>query len=466
MAETNVATPTKAHGSDLTEGSILRHLVKFSIPMALGSALQVGYIIVNALWVGNGLGSEALAAVTLSFSVYYVLIAIAAGLTLATSILVSQACGAKDMEGLQRVVNNSVLLIGGISVICLLAGLLWSDELLILMNTPAVLLPTALRYLHIMMLATPFLFGMFLTAALLRGTGDSVTPLYYQGGAVLLTAILDPLLMFGWLGFPRLGVYGTAYGAVSAHIVMLIALLFHIQITKHIACPNWKHLRLDVATSLLTLKIGVPSMVQQALVAAGMVAIIGLVNNFGSDGTAAYGIVLRIDQLAMLPGSTIGMAVSVIAGQNIGAQRFERVRSVFWNGLLLSLGATLLASGVVLIVPSFIMDMFVNDPEVISIGSMYLRILAVGYMFFAVTYVSNGIINGSGHTLVTTILTLISLWIIRIPLAAALSHITGKIESIWVAIVLSFAALTLTSLAYYAHGGWKRGLMNARPEAS
>jgi len=466
MVRAKIHTRIKAYGADLTEGSILRHLVKFSVPMLLGSALQVGYIIVNALWVGNGLGSEALAAVTVSFSIYYVLIAIAAGLTLATSILVSQAYGAKDMDQLQRVVNNSVVLIGGISLICLLAGLLWSQELLTIMNTPANLVPTALRYLHIMMLATPFLFGMFLAAALLRGTGDSVTPLYYQGGAVLLTAILDPLLMFGWLGFPHLGIYGTAYGAVSAHIIMLVALLYHIYITKHVACPNWRNLRLDMATSLLTLKIGVPSMLQQVLVAAGMVAIIGLVNNFGSDGTAAYGIALRMDQLAMLPGSTIGMAVSVIAGQNIGAQRFDRVRSVFWNGLMLSLGTTLVASGVALMMPGFIMEMFVSDPEVIAIGSLYLRILAVGYMFFAVTYVSNGIINGSGHTLETTLFTLISLWIIRIPLAAALSNITGKIESIWIAIVVSFAALTLTSLVYYARGGWQRSLVKPSPKVS
>lgn len=145
MAKAKLPAPIKAYGADLTEGSILRHLVKFSIPMLLGSALQVGYILVNALWVGNGLGSEALAAVTVSFSVYYVLIAIAAGLTLAASILVSQAFGAKDMEQLQRVVNNSVVLIGGISMGCLLAGLLWSDEILTVMNTPASLVPTALH---------------------------------------------------------------------------------------------------------------------------------------------------------------------------------------------------------------------------------------------------------------------------------------------------------------------------------
>ena len=449
----------KAYGADLTEGSILRHLVKFSIPMLFGNALQVGYIMINALWVGRGLGPQALAALTVSFSVYFVLIAVAAGLTLATSILVSQAYGAKDMEQLKRVVNNSVVLIGGISIVCLIAGFFLSDELLALMNTPAELISTAENYLHILMLATPFLFGMFLAASLLRGTGDAVTPLYFQGGAIVMIAILDPLLMFGWLGFPRLGVYGTAVATTAAHIIMLGALLFYLKITNHIASPDWWHLRMDTATSLLTLKIGIPSMLQQALVAAGMVAVVGLVNKFGSNGTAAYGITLRMDQFAMMPGSTIGMGVSVIAGQNIGAQRFDRVKSLFWTGLILSLSLTLAASAAALVMPKVLMGFFVTDPEVIAIGAMYLRILAVGYLLFAVTYVSNGIINGSGHTLVTTIIILISLWLIRIPLATYLVAVTGKIEAIWLSIVISFAVLTLTSVIFYAKGGWQRSLI-------
>lgn len=463
MAETKLTNRIKAFSADLTEGSIPRHLIKFSIPMLLGSALQVGYIIVNALWVGNGLGAEAVAAVTVSFSVYYVLIAVATGLTLAASILVSQAYGAKDMKQVQRVVNNSVALIGGISMLLLLAGVFWSERLILLMNTPHNLVAMAEGYLNVIMLSTPFLFGMFLAAALLRGTGDSITPLYYQGGAIALTAVLDPLLMFGWLGFPRLGVYGTAYGAVAAHVVMLAALLYHLHKCNHVVSPNWRHLRVDAETSLLTLKIGIPAMLQQALVAAGMVAIIGLVNNYGSDGTAAYGIAYRMDQLAMLPGSTIGMAVSVIAGQNIGAQRYDRVRSVFWNGLALSLGMTVIASGVAALIPGLVMRLFVADPKVVAIGASYLRILAVGYLFFAVTFVSNGIINGSGHTLVTTVLTLISLWVIRIPLAAFLTGVTGRIEAIWIAIVVSFGALTLTSLAYYICGNWQRGLAKTAP---
>ena len=447
------------YGEDLTQGSIRKHLVLFSMPMLLGNAFQVGYGIVNALWVGNGLGPKDLAALTVSFSVYYVLIAVAAGLTLATSILAAQAYGAKDMEKLRRVANNSVLLIIGISLMCLIAGSLLSQELLVLLHTPADLLPLAKSYLRILLLATPFLFGMFLVASLLRGVGDSITPLYFQGTAILITAILDPLLMFGWLGFPRLGLNGTAYGTIFAHILMLLALLYYIGKKKHIASPDWRCLGMDRETSILTMKIGLPYMLQQTLVAAGTVAIVGLVNKFGSDSTAAYGITMRVDLLAMMPGSTIGMAVSTLAGQNIGARRFDRVRKVFWNGLVLSCGMTLAASALALIIPGFVMRLFVTDPGVIAIGTLYLRILAVGYLFFAITFVSNGIINGSGNTFATTMFTLVSLWVVRIPLAAYLVRLTGKVESIWVAILISFALLPIASLAYYARGPWQRSIV-------
>lgn len=448
----------RGHGLDLTQGSIRKHLVFFAVPLFLGSALQAGYGVVNALWVGNGLGPQALAALTVSFSVYYVLIAAAAGLTLAASILVSQAYGAKDMERLRLVVNNSTALMGGISVICLGAGIFWSRELLLLIRTPMELIPAAESYLRILMLATPCLFGMFLIASLLRGVGDSKTPLYFQGAAIIITAILDPLLMFGWLGFPALGLNGTAVGTLIAHITMLIALSIYLKKKQHIALADWRHLRLDPETSWLTLKIGVPSMLQQALAAVGTVAIVGLVNKYGSDSTAAYGITVRLDLLAMMPGSAIGMAVSTLAGQNIGARRFDRVRKVFWNGLLLSCGTTLVASLLALIIPGVLMRLFVADPEVIAIGTFYLRTLAIGYILFAVMYVSNGIINGSGHTLATTIFTLVSLWLIRVPLAAWLSELTGRVESIWIAIVISFAVGTLISLAYYARGSWQRAI--------
>lgn len=448
-------------GVDLTQGSIRRHLVLFSIPMLAGSVLQTAYSIVNAIWVGNGLGANAVAALTVSFSVYFVLMAIAGGLTLATTILVSQAYGAKNLERVRRVINNSVVLIGAVSIICMVTGYLMASTLLKMMNTPVEVMPMAECYLRLLVWTIPFLFGTFLVASVLRGMGDSKTPLYFQAIAIVLTAVLDPILIFGWLGFPKLGLNGTAYATIVGHIVALVALLYYLKIKKHVAAPDWRHLRIDLATSLLTIKIGVPSMFQQALVSVGMLVVIGLVNNFGSNSTAAYGIVMRIDQLALMPAMTIGMAVSTLAGQNIGARSFDRVRMVFWNGILLSCCLTAVVSIFALVLPGVMLRLFVNDPAVITIGIHYLRIIALGYLLFAVMFVSNGIINGAGHTLATTMFTLIGLWLVRVPLATYLAGITGQIEGIWWATVVSFAIGMGVSLIYYASGRWRRVIVKA-----
>jgi len=426
--------------------------------MLAGSALQTAYAIVNAIWVGNGLGTTAMAAITVSFPVFFVLMAAAGGLTMASSILASQTFGAKDWPQLKRVVQNSVVLTGAASLICISVGHFTAESLLRIMDTPPEVLPMAASYLRIFLWTMPFMFGLFLIASLLRGTGDSKTPLYFQAVFLGVTAVLDPLLMFGWLGFPRLGLNGTAVATIISQAGALISMLLYLQRKSHMIAPDWRHLRADWATTWLTLKIGVPSMFQQAFVSVGMLVIVGLVNAFGRTGVAAYGAAMRIDQLAFMPAMTVGMAVSTLAGQNIGARHYDRVKEVFRWGLVFGGGITLLASLLAVTVPGILMRMFIQDRAVIELGVQYLRIVGAGYVLFAVMFVSNGVINGAGHTFITTLITLVSLWAVRVPLAASLSRSMHRLEGIWFAVVISFAVGSGISLIYYLSGRWKRPL--------
>ena len=458
--------PLPTHGRDLTTGSIPRHLVAFSMPMLAGSALHTAYSIVNAIWVGNGLGTTAMAAVTVSFPVLFVLMAVAGGLTMASNILVSQTYGARDWAQLRRVVQNSVVLTGVVSLACVLVGHLVAEDLLRLISTPPEVLPMAASYLRIFLWSVPFMFGIFLIAAMLRGTGDSKTPLYFQASFLGLTAVLDPLLMFGWLGFPRLGLNGTAVATIIANCGALVSLLIYLQRRRHIVAPDWRHLRLERAVSWLTLKIGIPSMLQQASVSIGMLVIVGLINAFGKTATAAFGAAMRIDHLAFMPAMTIGMAVSTLSGQNIGARRYHRVNEVFRWGLLLGGGMTLLASLLALTIPGILLRMFIPDREVIATGVQYLRIVGAGYVLFAIMFVSNGVINGAGHTFVTTLISLIALWAVRVPIAAYLSRSMHRLDGIWYAMVISFAVGSALSLAYYLSGRWKKSVVRTRPSIS
>lgn len=444
------------HGTDLTTGSIPRHLVTFSVPMLLGSALQTAYSLVNAFWVGNRLGTDAMVAVTVSFPVLFVLTAVAGGLTLATTVLVSQAYGAKSYSEVRRIIGNSVILVGAVSLVCVVVGQFAAGPVLRLMQTPSTALGMSTAYLRLLLFTVPLTFGTFVLAAALRGVGDSKTPLYFQAVSLAIAAGLDPLLMFGWLGFPRLGLNGTAWATLFAQAVAVVALAIFLAQRKHIASPDWLHLRADSEITWLTLRIGVPSMVQQGLVSMAMMVLTGLVNGFGRQVAAAFGIAIRIDQLAFMPAMTIGMAVSSLVGQNVGAQRFDRASAVLRWGLVVSVGMTSVASILALAVPHLLLSPFSRDPEVIAIGMGYLHIAAFMYLCFAVMFTSNGVINGAGHTLETTAFTLLSLWGVRIPLAAYLSRSLHRIEGIWYAMLAGVVFGAVLSLGYYATGLWKK----------
>ena len=453
------------HGRDLTVGSIPRHMVTFSLPMLAGSALQTAYSFVNAIWVGQFLGKTALAAVTVSFPVVFVIIAVGAGLTMATNILAAQYFGARDLPRVRKLADSSTVLIGTLSLVFLAVGELFAQDILRAMQTPPEVIAPAVSYMRIFMLSLPFGFGLFLLRSMLQGIGDTKTPLYFQAASLLVNVVLDPLLMFGWLGFPRLGLVGTAWAANIAQGGALLALYIYLRRKHNPVAPNLGRLSVDFSTMWTTIRIGVPSAVQQSLVSIGIVFVTGIVNSFGENATAAFGAASRIDQLAFLPAMTFSMAASTLTGQNLGANKPHRVREVFIWGCMFSVGITLCASLLAVSIPRLLLRIFINDPAVLDLGVSYLHIVGACYFFFAVMFVSNGIINGAGYTLVTTIFSLITLWVVRVPLAYYLSHRWHSVTGVWVAISVSFGVAMTVSLAYYLSGRWKVPLVRFSPPA-
>lgn len=441
---------------DLTTGSIPRHLVVFSLPMLAGSVLQVAYSLVNAFWVGKFLGTSALAAVTVSQPVIFVLIAVAAGLTLATNILIAQSVGAHRWERVKEAVQTSIILVGGISLFFLAIGMVLVKQLLSFVNTPPDIFPMASTYLRIFLWTLPFTFGIFLLGSMLRGIGDSQTPVYFQTVSVVLNAILDPLLMFGKLGLPALGLNGTAWATIISQVIAVVALVIYVARARPLVSPDWGHLRIDGATAGALLTLGLPTMVQQSVVSVSLLGITRLVSSFGTVADAAFGAAIRIDNVAFLPALTIGMAVSTIAGQNVGAGAFQRVRATFWWGLLLSGGISLVIALLAITIPDFFLRAFLSDPTVIAIGAEYLRIVGFTYLLYAVLFTSNGVINGAGHTFSTTLISVISLWGIRLPLAYLLAHELHHETGIWYAMLLSVACGMVLSLIYYFSGVWRQ----------
>lgn len=461
--------PTTKHGRDMTVGSIPRHLIMFSLPMLFGNVIQTLYGLVNAFWVGKCIGKEALAAVTGSFPIVFLLMAVAMGLTIGTGILVAQFAGAKDWDRLKKTIQTSTSLLAFVAVFFCVAGWALAGDIMRWMGTPRDIHDMSAGYLRIYILSMPATFGLFLIASGLRGIGDSKTPLYFQVGALATTAALDPVLMFGWLGFPKLGLNGTAVATAVAQSISVLALIICVARRKSIVSPDWRCLSIHGPTLWQLLVVAVPSMVQQSLVSFGMVFVTSIIMRFGDNALAGFGAGMRVDGIAFMPALTFGGSVAMLVGQNIGAGQVHRAKEVFKWGIIVCGGITLAIAILAVSAPHFLVTIFISEAdshEVVVIGVNYLRIVAISYVFFAVLFVANGVINGAGYTVVTTVISLIALWVARVPLAYYLSHRMNAVEGVFYAMTISNAVSMSIALCCYLSGFWKKPIIRkqAQPE--
>jgi putative MATE family efflux protein len=453
-------------GRDLTTGSIPRHLLSVTVPMLIGNLLNTGYSIINTIWVGKIIGEDAVGATAISFPIVFIFVALAAGATMATTILVSQYYGAKNLSMVQRVVNTSFGLSLILGILLTIAGISFSEALLRIMHTPAAIFPMAASYLKISFVGFVFMFFSFLVTSILRGIGDTRTPLAFMAIGVVLNAILDPLLIIGIGPFPRMGLNGAALASVLSAMVAVGCAVGYLNYKGSFVAFNPRRLMLDKTIIALIFKIGFPSMIQQSLISLGGMFITTFVNGFGSPAIAAFGAAGRIESLAFMPAMTLSMAVSTLTGQNIGAGKPERVQRTFRWGLLMILTINTIIMVAAFAIPGLLLRLFISDPAVIAIGVGYLRITAISYVIFGVMFVSNGVIMGTGHTLIIMIFTITSLWVVRVPLAAWLSHTSLGLSGIWISIVTSFTVTMIISLAYYSSGRWKKMVIkHAMPAA-
>ncbi|MCX7709546.1 MAG: MATE family efflux transporter [Clostridia bacterium] len=472
-------------GKDLTVGSIPQHLLTFSIPMLVGNLLQTGYSIINTIWVGNQVGEDAVGATAVSFPIVFIMIALASGITLATTILVSQHYGAKEYNMVERVVNNSFALALIIGIILTIAGILSSDFLLRLMNTPPSIFVMASSYLKISLAGFILMYFSFLITSILRGIGDTLTPLFFMFIGIVINAVLDPFLIMGIGPFPKLGLNGAAYASLIAQAVAFILAWFYLNKQNHFVAINPKKFILDKQITLLLFKIGFPSIIQQSLVSIGNAFITTFVNAFGAAAIAAFGAAGRVDSIAFMPAMSLSMAVSALTGQNLGAQKPERVKEIFKWGIVMTSVITIIISVIAVSFPHLILSMFGfgQTESGFQIGVGYLRIVGASYILFAIMFISNGIINGAGHTMTTMMFSLLSLWIVRVPFAWILSgmafdkfsnssnrffqslstrifsHFRYGLTGIWISIVISFTVVMTISLMYYFSGRWKKAVV-------
>lgn len=415
----------------------------------LANLLQVSLQFINSLWVGNLLGANALGAVAISSTVVVTVLAFIIGINNTTLTVLSQQRGKADDKGMKRYLNAFVVVLGLLSILVGLAGYLFTEQILVALNTPHEMINNATSYLQINFLGILFLMGYNFMATVLRALGDSKTPLKIVMVAAILNIVLDPV----FISVFNLGIQGAAYATVlSQGIAFLLGLRYtlHFKLvpfTKPVL-PKWEEVS-------LILKLGIPSGLQMTVIFAGVTAIMTVVNSFGGAVVAGFGTSQRIDSLITLPAMALGTAVNSMSGQNISANRWERVREIAIVGAIYNFIIMLVIAVFVFLFAEPLTKLFIQEEEAVSFGRDYLKMIAFFYPFLGLNFILNGIVRGSGAMYQVLILNILSFWLLRYPLTYICSSLIGQ-NGIALGMGISFIISSIFSFSYYRWGKWKK----------
>ena len=444
---------------DLTNGSERNQIFRFALPMLIGNLFQQFYNIVDSIIVGNFINKQALAAVGASFPVIFTLISFVIGIGSGATIVISQFFGAKDYDKVVRAIDTTFIFMFFVSIIITALGLLFGEEIFSLLQLPQELLPQAMVYFSIYIGGSFVFFGFQTTSSILRGLGDSKTPLYFLMIATIFNVLLDLLFILVF----NMGIAGAALATVISQGGAFVTAIIYLNRTHELIQFSFKGLVFDKEIFKKSLRIGLPTSFQQSFIAIGMTALMGIVNQFGTNVIAAYSVGMRLNSLATLPAMNFGSALSMFVGQNLGAGKIERVRKGYLSTLLMSATISVLVTLVVVIFGSQLMALFTKDESVISIGAEYLLIVGSFYIIFSIMFSTIGVLRGAGATIITMISSLLSLWAVRLPIAWWLSGEIGY-EGIWWANPIGWAVGLVIVLSYYLSGRWKtKGVVASRP---
>jgi putative MATE family efflux protein len=377
-------------------------------------------------------------------------------------VIISQYYGAKDAIKVKRSVDTVIIFIVVAALIVMVVGLLFCDHLLRLVKTPEDIFDGARIFLQITLIGLPPLFGVNCLNAILRGLGDSKTPLY----ALLISSAINIILLLAFVPGMNWGIAGAAWATVLAQAVTVVGMILWLNRKHPVIKITLRKLSFDMDIFRSNIRIGLPNGIQQALVAVGQMALLGIVNRFSvenSDVLIAYSIVNRIDVLAISPAMTFSIAIAAFVGQNIGAQKLYRIPSGLSATLLMSSILTIIISAAMMIFANPVMKLFSTEitPEAIAVGRRYLLIICPFCVVFSTMFIHTGVMRGAGDTLVPMFITLLSLWLVRIPLASFLSGFM-ETDGIWWSLPICWIVGAICAFLYYRTGRWKnKGVVKA-----
>jgi putative MATE family efflux protein len=423
----------------------------FLAPMMLSNILQSLFGTINSIYVGQMIGVDALAAASVFFPVMFFFISFVVGLGAGASVLIGQAWGAGEHHKMKAVAGTTLAVALFLAAIIAVFGGLFSRQLMVALATPPDILDQASAYARIMMLAMPATFIFILMTSMMRGVGDTVTPLWALALSTIVGLVVTPALIRGWLGLPQLGVASVACASAVSSVVTLLGLAVYLRRSNHPLAPDAEFLRsIRLNGELLrkVLRIGIPAALGMVVMSLAELVLLGLVNGFGSNATAAYGAVNQILSYVQFPAISISITVSIFGAQAIGAGKADRLGAIVRTGLLMNL---VLTGGLVALAYLFsrvLMGFFIVDPAVLDLAQRLLHIVLWSSVLFGMATTFSGMMRASGTVFAPLAILIFAIVAIEVPSAIVLGRVIG-LDGVWAAYPITFCAMFILQMSYY-----------------
>lgn len=454
---------------DMTEGAPWKRILEFSVPMLLGNVAQQLYNTADSVIVGLYVGDNALAAVGSASPILNLLLALFVGIATGAGIVISQSFGARDREGLSMNVGNCISLTLVATVVIMVFGPLITRPMLHLLDTPESIMEWCVEYLNIFFYGIAGFFFYNMLSGVLRGLGDSVSAL----GFLLLAAALNVALDLLFVAKFGMGVPGVALATVIAQGISAVFCYIKLMRMGDLFDLNRSTIRLDKKISGRIISIGVPSGVTQAIMACSMMVVQSLTNSMGEMVIAANVIIMRVDGFAMMPNFSFGQAMSVYAGQNVGACRYDRVHKGVGQGTAIALSFSAVITVVLLFLNKYLFAIFTETTALIDLAGQMMRIMAVGYLAVSISQVLGGIMRGMGDTVTPMWISIVSTVVLRVPIAYILAFFTRSAEyphghpfSLSISLLISWTMGMVITVIAYRFGRCRKKLQEEMKQSS
>ncbi|MBL8598353.1 MAG: MATE family efflux transporter [Devosia sp.] len=424
----------------------------FLVPLMISNILQSLSGTVNSIYIGQLLGVEALAAVSTFFPIMILLISFIVGLASGSTVLIGQAFGARNIEKVKQVTGTTITSSFILGIVVAFIGIFFTEPLMRLLGAPENVLQQSVSYGRIVLIGMPGFFIFLIVTSVLRGVGDTVTPMISLVLSIAVGLVVTPALILGWFGLPQIGVDAAAVAFIAGFMAVLVFLFFYLRARNSPLAPDaalLRDLRINLPLLGTILRLGIPAGVQMIVSSLAAIVVVGVVNRFGSNATAAYGAVNQVLSYIQFPAMSIAIATSIFGAQAIGAGQTDQLRRIVRTALMMNLIITGALVIVAYVFSQHLVALFITSPEVMEITETLLHIVLWSTVLFGFASVFSGMMRASGDVIVPMVLSLACILIVELPLALFLSRTSLGLSGIWWAYAASFTTMLLLQSGYY-----------------